>query len=51
MDLANINITFDPDYPDKVEIGIVEDGVIVEGGQFDLTSFLLHVMEFYNKNY
>ena len=51
MQVANINITFDPDYPDKVEIGIVEDGVIVEGGQFDLTSFLLHVMEFYNRHY
>ena len=51
MDIANINITYDPDYPDKVEIGIVENGVIVEGGQFDLEDFLMHVMKFYNERY
>ena len=51
MDLKGIRITFDPDYPDKVEIGIVEDGVVVEGGQFDLDDFLRYIMAFYNANY
>lgn len=51
LELGGISITTDYDYPDKVEIGIVENGVLVEGGQFDLDSFIKHVLEFYNKNY
>ena len=51
LDVNNVRITYDPDYPDKIEIGILEDGAIVEGGQFDLSSFMLHVMKFYNDNY
>lgn len=51
MNMENISITFDPDYPDKVEIGILEQGAVVEGGQFDLASFIDHVLEFYNANY
>lgn len=48
----NINFTLDDDYPDKIEISLVdEDGVIVEGGQFDLQDFMMHVMKFYQKNY
>jgi hypothetical protein len=51
MDLKTISITTDLDYPDKVEIHILEDGVIVEGGQFDMDAFIAHVLEFYNKNF
>ena len=51
LELYDIRITTDPDYPDKVEIEMLENGVGVEGGQFDLTSFIDHVKEFYNKNY
>jgi len=51
FDAYNITFTIDEDYPDKIEISLIEDGVMVEGAQFDLSSFMLHVMEFYNKNY
>jgi hypothetical protein len=51
MDIKNISITVDEDYPNKVEIHILEDGVIVEGGQFDMDAFVKHVLEFYSKNY
>ena len=51
MDLKNISITIDSDYPNKVEIHILEDGAIVEGGQFDLDDFIRHVVDFYHFNY
>ena len=51
MDLKTISITTDLDYPNKVEIHILEDGEIVEGGQFDLDAFVKHVLEFYNQNF
>lgn len=51
MNIQNISIVVDPDYPDKVEIHMLEDGAIVEGGQFDLEAFVQHVLEFYNRNY
>jgi hypothetical protein len=51
IDLYNIRITTDPDYPDKVEIEMLENGVGVEGGQFDMASFINAVMEFYHANY
>jgi len=51
MDLYDIRITLDPDYPDKVEIEMLENGVGVEGGQFDLGGLIQAIKEFYNKNY
>jgi hypothetical protein len=51
MDLYNIRLTTDPAYPDKVEIEMLEDGVSVEGGQFDMAGLLNAIIEFYNKNY
>lgn len=51
MDIKNISIAVDEDYPDKVEIHMLEDGAIVEGGQFDMDAFIKHVLEFYNKNF
>jgi len=51
-EIYDVGITTDQDYPDKVEIHLLdEDGAIVEGGQFDLAMFLEHVMEFYHANY
>lgn len=51
-EIYNIAITTDTDYPDKVEIHLLDQaGAIAEGGQFDLAMFLEHVMEFYNKHY
>jgi hypothetical protein len=48
----DISITTDEDYPDKVEIHLLDKhGAIIEGGQFDLDLFLEHIMEFYNSNY
>lgn len=46
-----MRITFDPDYPDKVEIEMLEDGVAVEGGQFDLAGLMLAIKKFYDENY
>ena len=51
MQLNDIRITLDPDYPDQVEIEMLEAGVGVEGGQFDITAFILAIKEFYNANY
>jgi len=51
IDLQDVRITVDPDYPNKVEIEMLENGIAIEGGQFDLTAFLTAVKEFYNKNY
>ncbi len=51
-DIYDISITTDSDYPDKVEIHLLDKhGAIVEGGQFDLELFLQHIMEFYDKWY
>jgi hypothetical protein len=48
----NITFTVDEDYPDKIEISMTDDdGVVVEGGQFDLHEFMQHVMKFYNDRY
>ena len=51
MDLYDIRLTLDPDYPDKVEIERLVDGVSHEGGQFDLDQFITHVLVFYEKNF
>lgn len=51
LDLHDVRITTDPDYPDKVEIEMLENGVGVEGGQFDLASFIQAIKQFYNANY
>lgn len=51
IDLRDVRLTVDPDYPDKIEIEMLEDGVAVEGGQFDLDAFLNTVVDFYNKNF
>ena len=51
-EIYDISVTTDADYPDKVEIHLLDkDGAIVEGGQFDLKLFIRHVMEFYNLYY
>lgn len=51
MDLYDIRLTVDPHYPDKVEIEMLENGVGVEGGQFDLAGLINAIKEFYNKHY
>ena len=51
LELYDIRITTDPDYPDKVEIEMLENGVGVEGGQFELAGLLKAIKDFYNKNY
>ena len=50
--LKDIEFVLDSDYPDKIEIHLLDkDGAIEEGGQFDLESFIACVLEFYNANY
>lgn len=51
FDARNIVFTIDEDYPDKIEISILEKGVIVEGGQFDLDEFMNHVLKFYDEKW
>lgn len=51
MDLYDIRLTTDPDYPDKIEIEMLENGVGVEGGQFDLAGLITVIKEYYNKYY
>lgn len=52
QEVYDISITTDTDYPDKVEIHLLDQqGAIIEGGQFDLHAFLDHVMQFYHKHY
>jgi hypothetical protein len=51
-EIYDVGIITDSDYPDKVEIHLLDkEGAVVEGGQFDLAMFLEHVMEFYYKHY
>jgi len=52
IDVFSVRIVEDADYPDKVEIHMLDElGEIVEGGQFDKAAFMQSVLEFYNKNY
>jgi hypothetical protein len=51
LDVYNIRLTVDPDYPDKIEIEMLENGVAVEGGQFDIAGLLKAITDFYNENY
>lgn len=51
IDIGQIRLTLDPDYPNKIEIELLENGVGVEGGQFDLADFIACVLKFYNNNY
>jgi len=47
----DISITTDTDYPNLVEIALLDkNGAIIEGGQFNLQDFLAVVLEFYNDN-
>ena len=51
IDLQDVRITVDPDYPNKVEIEMLENGIAIEGGQFDLGLFIQAVKQFYHANY
>lgn len=50
--MDRIEIVIDDQYPDKVELYIVDgNGDRLEGGTFDRGSFMQHIMDFYQKNY
>lgn len=52
LDINRLQITVDDDYPDKVELYILdEQGAVVEGGQFDRSAFMDWIYQFYNNNY
>lgn len=51
MDLYDVRLTLDPDYPDKIEIEMLENGVAVEGGQFQLDGLIKAIKDYYNRNY
>ena len=52
MTEVDIKIEIDPDYPDKVEIHLLDaTGAIIEGAQFDRFAFMSWVLRFYNENY
>ena len=51
LTMANIRIEIDEDHPEKVWIWMIEDGIKVEGGSFDLDEFMNHILNYYNDNY
>jgi len=51
LNMANIRIEIDEDQPDRVWLWMIEDGVKVEGGSFNLDEFMDMILRFYNDNY
>lgn len=52
IDMERVEIVIDEDYPDRVEIYMLDDhGNRVEGGTFSKSDFMTAVLDFYNKNY
>ena len=52
MDVGNIEIVVDDDHINRVELYILDaEGNRIEGGTFDLGAFMMHVRDFYNRNY
>lgn len=51
LDMANIRIEIDEDHPERVWIWMIQDGVKVEGGAFDLADFMDAILKYYNANY
>lgn len=52
LKIYNLEILFDPNNQDKVELYYTDkNGQRIEGGQFDLESFMNHVEQFYHDNY
>ena len=50
--IDRIEIVTDSSREDKVELYILDNlGERVEGGTFDRSAFMTHVLEFYNANY
>ena len=50
--IDRIEIVIDDEATDKVELYIVNaEGERVEGGTFDRSAFMNHVLQFYNDNY
>jgi hypothetical protein len=52
LDVGNIEIVIDDDTVDKVELYRLDlEGNRIEGGTFNRTAFIDHILEFYNNNY
>lgn len=52
IDVDRVEIVIDEDYPDRVEIYMLDDlGNRVEGGTFKKREFMDAVLEFYNRHY
>jgi len=50
--IERIEIVIDDEASDKVELYILDTlGERVEGGTFDRSAFMNHVLQFYNDNY
>lgn len=52
LQLNNIEIVIDEDYPDRVELYKLDTAHNrIEGGTFNRTEFMDWILEFYNRNY
>ena len=52
IDVDRVEIVIDEDYPDRVEIYMLDDlGNRVEGGTFKKSDFISVVLDFYNQHY
>ena len=52
IDFKNIRIIDDPDYPDKIELHMLDqDGSIAEGGQFSKDAFYMCILKFFDENF
>ena len=52
IDVDRVEIVIDEDYPDRVEIYMLdEEGQRIEGGTFKKSLFMDAVLEFYNRHF
>ena len=52
LTIHNLELVTDEDYPDKVEIYMIDqDGNRIEGGTFSMEGLIKSILAFYNENY
>jgi hypothetical protein len=52
LDMDRVEIVIDDDDYEKVELYMLDEtGARIEGGTFDKSAFISHVLQFYHANY
>ena len=52
LTIHNLELVTDEDYPDKVEIYMIDqDGDRIEGGTFSMNGLIDAILKYYNDNY